>query len=375
MSATLHAVLVLATLLAPAEPSPSPALPTAPTVAPAQQGPRPLVISVAGISVAELRAALRLRIADRELVDASAPRPETTDFVDIVVQPDASVSYTLITAEGLAFDRTLPPEDDRVRALASAIANLTFAIEAGSVVPDRVDVEQPPAPEPEPELEPEPEPEPEPIPPPVAPPPPERVPPKPTFTWDIAPTLDAGAIVAIAPVTDAGAFAGGFGRLGVDARHRRGGMFGLGLRVGGHARRSLALVRMRFDVGGGWVWRWRRFELLAAGAITLEPWWVRDAGTAASLRLGTQDASRRPLVGAVARVAPGVRIPFGEHEQHGVRIGPRIELGGSFVPQDGARTVDVARDEGDELRSALRLGGLELSLGLDVTLWFGVRDR
>lgn len=374
MAAALHVSLVVAALLGPAE---APAKPQAPEVTePVPQGPRPLVISAAGISIAELRAALKLRIADRELVDASAPRPATTDFVDVVVQPDASVSYTLITAEGLAFDRTLPPEDDRVRALASAIANLTFAIEAGTITPDRVDVEQPPPPEPEPEPPPEPEPTPEPVPPPKPIPPPKKpAPPQPTFTWDVAPTLDGGAIVALAPTTDTGAFAAGFARIGIDARHRRGGLVGFGVRVGGHDRRSLALVRMRFDVGGGWVWRWRRFELLAAGAITLEPWWIRDAGVTTSLRLGTRDATRRPLVGALARIAPGVRIPFGAHDQHGVRIGPRLELGGSFVPQDGARTVVVAREDEDELRPALRLGGLELSLGLDVTLWFGIRDR
>jgi hypothetical protein len=187
-------------------------------------------------------------------------------------------------------------------------------------------------------------------------------------------SLDAGVLLGVAPRTDAGALASGVGRLGLDLRHRRGGLVAVGVRMAGRSRRSLTMLRARIDVGGGWAWRSKRFEVLTAGALTLEPWWVREAGTAATLRLDDQPASRRPLLGALVRVAPGVLLPFGEGDHHAVRVGPRLELAGSFVPQQGARSVDVARANGDgDLQSTLRAGGFEIAIGLDVTLWLGVR--
>lgn len=372
----------LALAPAPAEAAPPVEAPSvaAPTtdVPPPEQGPRPLVVAVRGsLSTAELRSALSLRLPDRPLLPAEAPRPTTTDFVEITAADDGTLAFTLITAEGLAYDRTLAaePGGDSIRAVAATIANLTFAIEAGTIQPDRVDVPQPPPPEPEPEPEPEPPPEPvvvppEPTPKPKPTPKPEEPPP-----WELAPTIDGGVVIGVAPSTDADALGAGYARVGVDARRRRGALVTAGLRFGARSTHGLSLLRVRIDLGGGWAWRWKHAELLLAGAVTVEPWALSEGGSRATLMLGTASASRRPLLGGLARVSPAVRIRLRRSRPLYLRLGPKLELAGSFVPEYGARTVDIAREDGERVRSVMRLGGLELVAGLELAIWFPVGGR
>ena len=53
----------------------------------------------------------------------------------------------------------------------------------------------------------------------------------------------------------------------------------------------------------------------------------------------------------------------------GLRIGPRLELGSAFVVDGGARIVGLADTTG---APRFRLGGLELSIGLELALQFAV---
>lgn len=373
--------LVLAPAPAEAAPpvdAPSVAAPTT-DVPPPEQGPRPLVVAVTGtLSTAELRGALSLRLPDRPLLPAEAPRPTTTDFVEITAADDGTLAFTLITAEGLAYDRTLAaePGGDSVRAVAATIANLTFAIEAGTIQPDRVDVPQPPPPEPAPAPEPEPEPAPEPVvvaPKPAAPKPapkPDEPPP-----WELAPTIDGGVVIGVAPSAGGDALGAGYARIGVDARRREGALVTAGLRFGARSTHGLSLLRVRIDLGGGWAWRWKHAELVLAGAVTVEPWALSEGGSRATLMLGTTSASRRPLLGGLVRVSPAVRIRLRKERPLYLRLGPKVELAGSFVPQDGARTVDIAREDRERVRSVMRLGGLELVAGLELAIWFPVGGR
>lgn len=375
--------LVLAPVPSAGSPgTPAPAASSGPhdaAAAPQPEAPRALVVAVTGLSTTELRNALMLRLPERELLPPEAPRPAAIDFVEVKALADGTVVFTLITAEGRAYDRSMPAGSDPVREVAATLANLTFAIEAGVVEPDRVDVPQPapaPAPplatEPVPEPEPAPEPAPAPIrtptPPSTQPEPPARPEPPP---WELAPTVDLGMIVGLAPSTGADPLGAIHGRLGVDARRRRGGLVWAGARLGGWATHSLSLLRVRVDLGGGWAWAWgKRAELLLGGAATIEPWVLREDGERATLQLAARAAPRRPLIGGLVRLSPAIRLPLREH--WALRLGPTLELSGSFVPQDGARTVDIARADGEDIESVLRLGGLELVVGVALALWIPV---
>ncbi|HWB75869.1 MAG TPA: hypothetical protein VG755_12965 [Nannocystaceae bacterium] len=364
--------VVLALVLAPArvhalEPTTTPE-PAGPHTA-AEVKTRPIVLALHEVPRAELRDAIALRLPLRPLVDADAPRPESYDYVAIEQRDDGRIALTLITIEGHAYDRVLEVEQDaRVRAIASTLANLTFAIESGDVQPDRTDVQPPPPPEPEPEPEPAPvvvtPPPPKPVAPPIAKPPPPPL-------HELALDLDVGVIAGLAPRTGADAFGGGFGRVGLDLRRRNGALGLLGVRVGGRALEGLSLVRTRIELGGGWAWRWSSFELLLAAAGTVEPWWLQRSGALAPLEIAGSTAQRRPLVGGLARIAPGLRIRAGKTF---LRLGAHVELAGSFVPDHGARTIEIGSARSDGTRDAqLRLGGLELVAGLDLAIWFALR--
>jgi hypothetical protein len=109
--------------------------------------------------------------------------------------------------------------------------------------------------------------------------------------------------------------------------------------------------------------------------VTVEPWALSEGGSRATLMLGTTSASRRPLLGGLVRVSPAVRIRLRKERPLYLRLGPKLELAGSFVPEYGARTVDIAREDRERVRSVMRLGGLELVAGLELALWFPVGRR
>lgn len=335
---------------------------------------RPIVLELRDVPRGELRDAIALRLPQRPLVDAEAPRPEEYDYVAIELRDDDRIALTLITPDGHAYDRVLDvPEAERVRGISSALANLTFAIEGGEVEPDRTDVEPPP-PEPEPEPEPPPPAPPKPVPKPEVVAPPEPAPtPAPIPLHELAVSGGAGVIAGLAPQAGADAFAGGHGRLGLAVRRRNGALGVLGLRVAGRGLGGLALVRTRVELGGGWAWRRSSFELLLAAAATFEPWILRRGSTTAPLEQGGANARRLPLLGALARVSPGLRIAVGRRQPLWMRLGVDVELAGSFVPDHGARTVEIATTRSDGSRvPQLRLGGLELVTGLELAIWIPV---
>jgi hypothetical protein len=334
---------------------------------------RPIVLELRELPTDELRDAIGLRLPLRPLVAADDPRPQRYDYVAIEQIDPEHIALTLITAEGHAYDRTLEVDPAaRARAISSALANLTFAIEVGDVEPDRIDVEPPPPPVSEraPKLEPPPV-----LPPPVVvvePPPPSRPKATPPPTHELGMTIDLGVVAGLAPDTGADALAAGYGRLGADLRHRSGALGMLGVRVGGRALDGFSLVRTRIDLGGGWSGRWSAFELVLAAAATVEPWSLRRAGARAPLQLGGDDAQRRPLLGGLLRVSPGLRLRAGDKAW--IRLGTRIELAGSFVPQRGVHTIDIAIAEpGGTRDSILRIGGLELVAGVELAVWFALR--
>ncbi len=359
---------------ASAEPVPKDSSTPAVSTAPAEPAPRlrALVLRLEGPTLADLRPALALRMPSLPIVDEAPPGAVPFVFVAVRSDPRAPTRHQigLITSDGAAYFREVDTgADPPARVLASVLANLLVSIAEGSVRPDRTDVEIPTtgAPLPDPEPAPAPIQPAPPSAPTVSQPVPKDIPPPAAPRWQYA-LVAAGTLdVALGPPAFGRTLGGGGGSLGLDARSPRGALVGGELRLLGRGAEAHRLLRMRIAVLGGYVLRRGRFELPLALGLTFEPWWVGPASDVAATR------GARPLLGALFRVAPGVHIERPRGALRGVRIGPRLELAGSFAVDDGAKIVGVSLGQGADNRALFRLGGLELNVGLEVALWFGRR--
>ena len=351
---------------AAAAPAPDPPA-SSPTGDPPQPARRftALVLRNEGIALDGLAAALALRIPDLPVV-AESPR-DGAPFVFVAVRSDPATPVRhqlgVITSDGAAYFREVDTgADPPARVLASVLANLLVSIAEGSVQPDRTDV---PIPPPETPL-PEPAPEPEPIP---TPPPPEPTPtavpkpvpktsPVPTPRWDYGLGL-AGLVDLAGPPRFGAVLGGGGGSLGLDIRGRQGALLGLELRGLGRGVAERSLVRLRIAALAGYALRRGRFEMPIALGISVEPWWVDPTIT------------NRPLLGALVRASPGLYLARPRGPLRALRVGPRVELAGSFVVDHGPRVAAISQAGAAGNTPQLRLGGLEINLGLELTLWLG----
>ncbi|MBK7828020.1 hypothetical protein [Nannocystis sp.] len=346
--------------------APSPAPPASSPAADPQQPARrftALVLRNEGIALDGLAAALALRIPDLPVV-AESPR-DGAPFVFIAVRSDPATPVRhqlgVITSDGAAYFREVDTgADPPARVIASVLANLLVSIAEGSVQPDRTDVPIPPPETPLPEPEPEPEPEPFPTPPPPEPTPAPvpKTSPVPTPRWDYGLVL-AGLVDLAGPPRFGAVLGGGGGSLGLDIRGRQGALLGLELRGLGRGVAERSLVRLRIAALAGYALRRGRFEMPIALGISVEPWWVDPTIT------------NRPLLGALVRASPGLYLARPRGPLRALRVGPRIELAGSFVVDDGPRVAAISQASTTGNTPQLRLGGLEINLGLELTLWFG----
>lgn len=313
-----------------------------------------------GVAFVDLRAIAAPGSTDAEPADGGPSRSPGPGA------PPEGFSLTIVVSDGRAFDRVIQAgADDRenVRLLAGTIANLLLAIEAGTVREDRGDVplptpepagpgcerECPPAPVcPAPTTEPAPEP---------ARPAPLRI--------ELGPAISLLTITGLGEPAAADRFAGFGGSVGVHARLRRGAFMGVALRTAGRGEAAgVRLVRQRIAVGGGYELRRDGWALEASLWGTVEPWWIVGAPV---------DPAPRPQWGLVARLAPSFHRARLADGRMGLSIGPVIELGASAALGGGRPSVGlVVVREGDDVRSMLRVGALELATGLSATLWFGV---
>ncbi len=362
-------VLALVLASAPADASMPP-----PADVPAAAAPLPLVLDIAGIPPDEVKSAVALRLHDRPLL-----RPDEftvddrVDYAAVRRNDDGSLAITLITSDGRAYDRSLPAEQVQgVRAVAGVLANLVYATESGETPPDRTDVPIPPPkpvePAPPPKIEPEPEP-PKPAPPPAPPPKPTPPPPR----WELGLAASGGVIVGVAPRTSSDAFSAGAGALALELRSPKGALVGLGARVGGRIADPLALLRTRIDLGAGYGFRWKHAELALMGAMSVEFWRAREDGDLVELEIDDDDTARPPLLGGFARLSPGWYRAGKRPGAPGLRLGARVDIGGSAAVTRGGHTIDIGVEREDGTRDGvLRLGGLELAVGLELALWFGL---
>ena len=368
-------MIAIAFVLALVAPTESPATTVdAPGDAPAAQ-PLPLVLDVVGLGPDEVKSAVALRLRDRPLLGPSEfAVDDRVDYAAVRRLDDGALAITLITSDGRAYDRTLPAEQvQSVRAVAGVLANLVYATEAGETQPDRTEVPIPPPQPAEPHPEPEPPPKSEPPPKPAAKPTPKPTPKETPRRWELGLAPSGGVIVGIAPRTTGSALAAGHGALAIDLRAPIGALVSAGVRVGGRVQDPLALVRTRVDLGAGWDFRWRHAELALVGAMSVELWRARMDGSNVALEIDGDDTKRPVLLGGFARVSPGWYVPAKRRGAPSLRLGARVDAGGSAALGRGGHTIDIGVEQADGSREgALRLGGLELCAGLELVLWFGL---
>lgn len=317
----------------------------------------------------EFIAAARLRLPDVRLRAAEAQLdrdPECRDRMQAYVEvrstgPD-EWELTLIYADGRAWFRGIASEpDEAARTVASALANLLAAIEDDDIEPDAqhvaLPVEAEDEPEPTPELEPTPQPKSEPEPRPEPEPEPEP-PPESELRFEVGPRLSMQGILGASP--DAGFRAFG-AELGGDLRLPTGLLVGLGLRMAGRSASTLSLLRTRIGLGLGYALRVGRFELPMMVQAELEPWVVREQGQ--RRKLGAP-----PLIGAGLRLAPGGLLDVGR-----VRVRVGVVFGVDVLGEPRGGLVPTVRLE-PGTDPLLYVGGVEFSAGLEIGLWFPMRE-
>lgn len=353
---------------------PQPAGPSAP--APAVTATvefRAARIEIVGFDEAAVLAALRLRLSQISVQHHSDPLPPEAPhvYVEITRGPDETGRLRVITSDGRAYERSFAIEvGQEVRISASTTANLLFSIEQGAVAPDREDVAIPKVPA-DPPSEPMPAPDPvqasEPVKQPDVPPPPPK---QPRAAWELGVGLHGATILGPGPPQYGGAFAGAGGGLGLELRGPRGAALALEARGIGRTDTGIGVGRLRIALAGGYAWRRGQFELPVLLALAIEPWWTTQSGQRASIYRGADVTLRHPLIGGYLRVTPALRLSVTRGRLAAVRVGPRVEAGGGFVLDDGAKVVGLADTSGEP---HIRLGGFELSLGIEVALQFGLR--
>lgn len=354
-------------------------------VAPADSGPQAFeqaLVSSEGLDAARFDAAMKLRLPDvalRRQWDQQADALGRFVFVH-VARRDAQLSVELITAEGQAFVRTVEVDEQPERVAASFVASLVTSIEHAQVEADRDEVLAPvtstegdvleavrearaepePAPveeakpEPQPELEPEPQAEREPEPAPPAPP-----------TWQLEVTPSFGVLLGLVPIDFEQRLGGGGGQLSVMGRSPRSVLVGGSVRAYGRAIGTHDLVRVRVAAAVGYLWTWDKAALAVGGSLGASSWSLRRDGARISASdLGAQST----LVNLAGWASGGPSFALERGPLRAVRFGARAELGGGFALSDGARAVAIFDAEGNDL---FRIGGLELTVGLDATLTFG----
>jgi hypothetical protein len=341
--------------------------------------PTPLVVEIVDLDETSIVEALGLRLPARLVLRPNDPRPDASIAYAIVRREPPRLRLTLILADGNAYDRDVADVPGQsARAAAGALVTLLHAVETGSVAPTRTDIAIPePEPEPPPEPEPTPpEPEAEPTPAPPAPvTAPASAPPRAPPRVELGPTITPMLGVGVAPIGPAPVLIGAGGAVALDVRARSGAAASAEVRALGRTAAGLGLLRTRFAIGGGWVVRHRAFELPIIARVFIEPWWLRDAGANAPIRYGSVVAPRRPLLGAGLRLSPGLLIEPRRAGQPKIHVGGRVDVDGSFVPHDGLHSVEIAVEQAEGDVSAVRLGGLELGFGIDITFWFPVMRR
>lgn len=333
---------------------------------------------------------LRLRLPEVGVFTPPTPAPAHGGPLVLFVTVDEApqgVSIDIVTSDGRGYTRTVshdPEASDAEarKAVARNVANLVEGIEAGTSVAQREDAPVPvqmlcPVPKrqdpsPPPPLETAPtavEPAPAPAP---APAPPEALETSAQPSWSMGARVGGGGAAGLGAPLDVQRWLGGGGSIAIAARSPRGWVVGsnarmLTLRDRGPVTRRV--VRTRFDLHGGYAWRPAGrssfTELEVLGGLFVEPWQLRSDGKKQTV------PGRVPAVGGWIRVASGVLL--GPRSSK-LRLGPWVELAAGGVPSNGFNAARLGFESMDQIEYVSRVGGVELSAGLELAVWFAL-DR
>lgn len=389
MSGTLAACLCGAALAlaipaaAPSEPPPEPN-----AAEPEAVGFSEGLLAAPKLDESGLVAALALRLPDLKVRTQWATPPARAVFVSIHPSDDgATVRLELIAHDGRGYVRRLDVAATDTRGIAIGLANLLFSIEQREVVADVKDVALPESSEqeqvqqaverliePEPKAEPAaPEPKPEP----TTSGEPESAPAELSDAVEPATWLGSVGVsgLALVPVgaPQVGSALGGAGAsVTVDAEHRSGARFGIGLRGLARQAEGFRLSRVRVALGAGYGWRRGRLDLPLRAELSVEPWWLAFDGDRLSATDFDAPGGATVALGGAVRFEPAVELPVNAGGIAAVRAGLTMALGGSFVLDGGPQVAVVRSGDPDSFDAALfRVGGAEIEVGARVAVVFG----
>lgn len=347
-----------------------------------------------GLDPAALTGAVAARLAGKQILtagQAAEPREGLAALCHVTRTDDGQLRLEVILNDGRLYQRTIAARGEgHERAAARLIAATIAAIEDASATPDRRDgifvVPGASAVPPEPVLPSPPEPEisstdesTQGLPPPItdAGEPPEapplrqepvasvrREPPAIGLALELGPGFGLGA-----PSAGRGLASGGAG-LRVDLRLPRGLTLAAGFRGHTRLRDALALGRFRWALLVGHTLHRGHLELSLLAGPTLETWQLTRRGAAVAYTTSSSGGAAL-LLGGLARAAIGGRL---QRPRLAARLGGYLEFAGSARTSGHAAQIARTDLEGRSTPVFL-LGGAELSVGVEVELWFALRRR
>jgi hypothetical protein len=186
--------------------------------------------------------------------------------------------------------------------------------------------------------------------------------------WQLGLQGGAGVLVGLAPAERRTRPAIG-GGVRLSFRAPVGVAVGASLRISGQGASDHRLTRFRVGLDVAYVGRVRAFEWIVGVGPTIEPWLVTSSGQRSTLGR-TSGASVPLLYGGATFVSLGYRLALPRARPlSALRIGATTELAASALGTGASARVVLPSDQG-EVDPLFSLGGLELSIGVDVTLWF-----
>ncbi len=311
-----------------------------------------------------LKEELSLRLPGRTISTFGAPQDAPLAFLWVGTEAGTDGAFTLrvIVSDGRLYQRTVlqPPQGERARVLAGAVANLVEGIERQEVAPTQTSVPIP-QPEPEPTLEtpePEPDPEPEPEPEPEPQTPPDTPLPEPSGALHL--TVGGGLVGGL--VGAAPSIAGASGAIAVAWAARTGLVLGGEVRGSGWSADGLSVGRLRLWPRAGYAFAPARgWSLQIVAGPFVEPLWLSAPvrAPAGGVRSGA------PLLGGAVAAGPAVRV-WQRPRGPSIWVGLDLEVSGSAEIQRSPGVL-IVRDAAGEGVVA-RAGGVELAGMLGVQL-------
>ncbi len=367
--------LCLSLLVAPAAATTS-APASTPTGDAIRQGTLPVLLRVPADDFEPLRVAIEARLPTVRVLAHRASTVQSLGGQEFVyaelASSGADTRLVVILQDGRSYERSFTADaTDRVHSMATTLANTLAAIREERIEPTRKDVA---IPEPEPEPAPVREVVPAPTTPVTTAPPPSAPPavvaPVPIERFELGLTPSGALLVGLGPGGVSGP-SGGAG-LDVDLRVPVGALVSVGLRHMTRGDEVARVHRFAVHVAGGYALRRKSFELRTIAGFVVEPWFVSEAGEVRNLR--NEDGERAgPLLGGLVSLSPGWLYRRRPTSSVALRLGMRAQLEITNLASGGIGRVRVVQSTGAE--EIARVGGVELVLGADMTLWFTVAKR